>query len=78
MGDTTTLWVVELLELWRNTGDDALLADLYPSAAKAIAWLIDNASPLGLPEKLYCTCELGVVTRGVVCSCPQRIYAACS
>jgi len=58
MGDTTTLWVVELLELWRNTGDDALVAELYPAAARAVAWLIGNAAPLGLPEKLYCTYDI--------------------
>jgi len=58
MGDTTTLWVVELLELWRNTGDGALLAELYPAAARALQWLMANAAPLGLPEKLYCTYDI--------------------
>ena len=58
MGDTTTLWVVELLELWRGTGDDALLDDLYPTAARALAWLMANAAPLGLPERLYSTYDI--------------------
>jgi non-lysosomal glucosylceramidase len=58
MGDTTTLWVVELLELYRNTGDGALLAELWPTATRAIAWLIGNAAPLGLPERLYSTYDI--------------------
>jgi non-lysosomal glucosylceramidase len=58
MGDTTTLWVVELLEVWQNTGDDALLTDLYPTAVRALSWLIMNAAPLGLPEKLYSTYDI--------------------
>lgn len=55
MGDTTTLWIVELFEVWRETGDDALLAELWPTAARALVWLETNAAPLGLPEKLYST-----------------------
>lgn len=58
MGDTTTLWIVELLELYRNTGDAALLSDLYPTAVKALSWLITNAAPLGLPERLYSTYDI--------------------
>ena len=58
MGDTTTLWLVEVMELWKSSGDDALVQELWPAAAKAVAWLIGNASPLGLPEKLYCTYDI--------------------
>ena len=58
MGDTTTLWVVELLELWQSTGDGALLDDLYPTAQRALGWLMANAVPQGLPEKLYSTYDI--------------------
>jgi non-lysosomal glucosylceramidase len=58
MGDTTTLWVVELFEVWRETADDALLAELWPVAARALGWLAANAQPLGLPEKLYSTYDI--------------------
>lgn len=58
MGDTTTLWVVELYEVWKETGDDALVAELWPTAARAIGWLVENAAPLGLPEKLYSTYDI--------------------
>jgi non-lysosomal glucosylceramidase len=60
MGDTTTLWVVELLELWRSTGDGALLADLYPTAQRALQWLMANAAGGGydLPDRLYSTYDI--------------------
>jgi carbon-monoxide dehydrogenase large subunit len=35
MGDTTTLWVVELLELWRGTNDTERLAAAWPSVVRA-------------------------------------------
>jgi hypothetical protein len=58
MGDTTTLWVVELYELWLSSGDGVLLAELYPTAVRALQWLMANAAPLGLPEKLYSTYDI--------------------
>ena len=58
MGDTTTLWVVELLELWRSSGDGALLEDLWPTARRALQWLMTNAQPQGLPDRLYSTYDI--------------------
>ena len=37
MGDTTSIWCLELLEVWRQTGDDALLVEFVsrgPGRAK--------------------------------------------
>ena len=58
MGDTSTTFVLELLELWQHTGDEALLADLWPSAARAVAWMVGNAAPVGLPLHLVCTYDM--------------------
>jgi non-lysosomal glucosylceramidase len=58
MGDTTTLWIVELFEVWRNTADDSLLAELWPVAARAISWTATNAAEIGLPWKLYSTYDI--------------------
>ena len=59
MGDTTTLWIVELLELYRHTGDESLLADLWPTAARALAWAVNNSAGAGgLPFELYCTYDI--------------------
>ena len=58
MGDTTTLWVVELFELWKNQGDDSLLNQLWPTARRAVYWAIENAEEIGLPYHLECTYDI--------------------
>jgi hypothetical protein len=50
--------VVGLLELWQSTGDGALLAELYPTAQRALQWLMANAQPLGLPDRLYSSYDI--------------------
>lgn len=37
--DATPLWIVLLHETWRRTGDDELVADLWPALERAIEWL---------------------------------------
>jgi non-lysosomal glucosylceramidase len=58
MADTTSLWVVEAFELWRNTGDVELLAQLYPAAARAIRWQVNRARALGVPDHLVNTYDI--------------------
>jgi len=58
MGDTTSMWVIGLFEMWRHTGDDALLTELYPVVQGALSWMMNNSAPLGLPEKLYSTYDI--------------------
>ena len=58
MGDTTSIFVLELYEMWRNTGDDALVRALWPSVQKAVGWMLTNANdkgPFGLPQYLETT-----------------------
>jgi hypothetical protein len=55
MGDTTSLWVVEVLEVWRNTGDEDFLQEMWPTAQQALAWMVSNAQEIGLPWHLVCT-----------------------
>jgi len=54
MGDTTSLYLVEMYELYRNTGNRSLVASRWPSAKRATAWMIGNAmrSGHGLPQFL--------------------------
>lgn len=40
MGDVSSVWVLQLLELFRHTGDRALLAELYPHVPWAAAWMV--------------------------------------
>jgi len=63
MGDTTTLWIVEMWELWRQTGDFAFLSTWWPSIIRALQWQSGAAcmnGPLnqGLPFKLVCTYDI--------------------
>ena len=39
--DATALFVVLLHEVWRTTGDDALVEELWENAERALAWLDD-------------------------------------
>ncbi|PSR29332.1 MAG: hypothetical protein C7B43_08275 [Sulfobacillus benefaciens] len=38
--DVTPLFLILLVETWKRTGDDQLIADLWPEAEKALSWLI--------------------------------------
>ena len=58
MGDTTTLWVMEVFELWKHTGDEDFLQEMYPIAKKAMYWQIQNAAEIGLPWHLVCTYDI--------------------
>jgi non-lysosomal glucosylceramidase len=61
MADTTTLWVTELFEFWINTGDVAMVNEMWPAAKRAIAWLIGAAEQIGLPWHLVCTYDILVL-----------------
>jgi non-lysosomal glucosylceramidase len=58
MGDTTTLWVTEVMEVWHNTGDEDLLMELYPYVQIATRWAIKQTSTLSLPLHLVCTYDI--------------------
>lgn len=58
MADTTTLWIVELYEFWINSGDSALVQEMWPIAAKAIAWQIEACVQIGLPWHLTATYDI--------------------
>ncbi|MBA4156013.1 MAG: amylo-alpha-1,6-glucosidase [Gemmatimonadetes bacterium] len=63
--DATPLWLVLLHETWRWTGDDALVRELLPHAARALEW-IDRYGDIdgdGLIE-YHRTSEKGLVNQG--------------
>lgn len=43
MGDTTSIYVIEAFELFRETGDAAFVAEAWPSLRRAILWMTGNA-----------------------------------
>ena len=55
MGDTTTLYVVEVAEWWHLAGDTAELVGKWPSVQRAVTWLLGNAASTGLPRYLQTT-----------------------
>ena len=58
MGDTTTLFVVEVFEYWIGTGDESLLAEFWPNVKIAVDWAIKQAGPDVLPTHLVCTYDI--------------------
>eukprot|EP01116_Phalansterium_solitarium_P010681 TRINITY_DN2576_c0_g2_i1.p1 TRINITY_DN2576_c0_g2~~TRINITY_DN2576_c0_g2_i1.p1 ORF type:complete len:1038 (+),score=373.87 TRINITY_DN2576_c0_g2_i1:144-3257(+) len=58
MGDTTTIWLLELLEVWRHTNNTQRLADAWPAAIRAIKWQAGVSAEYGLPSHLVCTYDI--------------------
>jgi glycogen debranching enzyme len=52
MGDTTTIWLLELLEVYQHTGELTLIESLWPQVQRAAAWQIASTAEIGLPFKL--------------------------
>ncbi|CAF2990139.1 unnamed protein product [Rotaria sp. Silwood2] len=58
MGDVTTIFILETLELYRWTNDLTFLKDMYPHVIAGIQWQLSVSSQLGLPEHLECTYDI--------------------
>ena len=58
MGDVTTIFILETLELYRWTNDLNFLKDMYSHVVAGINWQISVSSQLGLPEHLECTYDI--------------------
>ena len=57
MSDVSTLFIVEVFEIWAWTNDTAFVEELYPAVRKAAKWQI-GISLLGLPPHLLNTYDL--------------------
>ena len=55
MGDVTTIWILEVLEIWRHTNGTARLAQAWPAVVKGLQWQIAVSKEFGLPAHLVCT-----------------------
>jgi uncharacterized protein (DUF608 family) len=58
MGDVTTVFILETLELYRWTNDPAFLKDMYPHVLAGVKWQLSASSSFGLPERLQCTYDI--------------------
>lgn len=63
MGDVTTIFILETLELYRWTNDFAFLKDMYPHVVAGVQWQISVSSEFGLPEHLECTYDIPDMSR---------------
>jgi uncharacterized protein (DUF608 family) len=62
MGDTTSLYLLEMYEIYRHNGNKTFIEHQWDSAKRAVSWMIGNAqsiksneSSFGLPQKLATT-----------------------
>ncbi|CAF0731261.1 unnamed protein product [Adineta steineri] len=58
MGDVTTIFILETLELYRWTNDFNFLKDMYPHVVAGIQWQLSVSTEFGLPEHLECTYDI--------------------
>ncbi len=58
MGDVTTIWILEVLELWRGTNDTTRLRAAWPAVVRGMEWQIRQSVALGLPAHLVCTYDI--------------------
>lgn len=58
MGDVTSIFIMETLELYRWTNDMKFLQDMYPHVVAGIKWQLSVSAQLGLPEHLECTYDI--------------------
>ena len=58
MGDVTTIFILETLELYRWTNDTQFLRDMYPHVVAGITWQMSVSEQFGLPEHLECTYDI--------------------
>ena len=62
MGDVTTIFILETLELYRWTNDSVFLKDMYPHVVAGVKWQLAVSAQLGLPEHLDCTYDIPAMT----------------
>jgi hypothetical protein len=54
MGDVTTLWIVEVMELWLHSNETARLRAAWPAVIAGMQWQIAQSAALGLPIPADC------------------------
>ena len=56
MGDVTSIWVLEVLEIYRHSANTSRLVSAWPAVVRAVQWSIAMSVSQGLPTHLVCTC----------------------
>jgi len=57
MGDVTSLYLLEMYEVYRHTGNRSFVSTQWAAAKRAVGWMVGNAmnGSLGLPQHLETT-----------------------
>ena len=76
MGDVTTIFILETLELYRWTNDYTFLKDMYPHVVAGIQWQLNVSSQLGLPEHLECTYDIPYMSQYPTTTFNSFLYLA--
>ena len=58
MGDVTSIWALEVLEIYRHTANVTRLQAAWPAVVKGMQWSIAQSVDLGLPAHLVCTYDI--------------------
>jgi hypothetical protein len=52
MGDTTTIWILEVLEIYQSTGNFTRLQEVWPAVVRGLNWQIEVSKAQGIPAHL--------------------------
>ena len=58
MGDVTSIWVLEVLEIYLHAGNTTRLQQAWPAVVDAVKWSIAMSKAQGLPAHLVCTYDI--------------------
>ena len=58
MGDVTTIWALEVLEIYRNGNNKTRLVEVWPAFVRGVKWSIAMSVAQGLPAHLVCTYDI--------------------
>jgi hypothetical protein len=63
MGDVTSIFILEALQVWRQTADRPWLASIWPSLIRAVEWEVGRSKGLGLPTQVCTTYDYLEIAR---------------
>lgn len=58
MGDVTSIWLLEVLEIYLHTNNKTRLQEAWPAIQRAVNWSIEQSVAQGLPAHLVCTYDI--------------------
>lgn len=63
MGDVTSIFILETLEIYRWTNDTQFLKDMYSHIVAGLKWQLSTATEFGLPKNLECTYDIPAMSQ---------------